>query len=147
MKKEIIKGIAKKDILNEAVRAKQISDQVIQSLKAEIKQLEVEMNEVKKGNDISEEVLKHEILEVNSKYDILHLEEEKNKSVILNLINEVAELQVATNEKKALILKMRDASERMEEKLLIENKDMFTDFEIVLPELRDAINLYEELKL
>ena len=90
--------------------------------------------------------MKHEILEVNSKYDILHLEEEKNKSVILNLINEVAELQVATTEKKALILIMRVASERMDEKLLIENKDMFTDFEIVLPEVKDANNLYEELK-
>lgn len=144
-KKEIKENLAQRDdTINESVRAKVISDQVIQSLKGDVKKLEREMKESIKGKDMHEEVLKHEI-----QVDRLHLEIEKSKTVILNLKYEAAELLVDNDEKRTLILKMTEEGERMEEKLeslQIKNDNMNPDFKISKPNVNDANNLHEELK-
>ena len=110
--KNALKDLAKKEGREkEFIRAKSISDQVLQTMKEETKKLELEINE------LPEKVFKDEVTELNLKYDLLKAEAEKDKEYIVILKCEVDNLQLENEENKMIIQTIKEEKKVMKDKL------------------------------
>ena len=90
--------LAKKEsIANEMLRAKSVSDKVIEALKGDNKYLELELKNLIEEKESSKQELRNEA--TKAKFDLLKLKEEKNKvdniqrEVVVDLEKDIEELQ------------------------------------------------------